>query len=456
MGTTDANQKQAASYFREPWKYTDSDIQTLVRCTKKQFFHLALTCDGAQLRNSNLNVFGRCFLMLYKLCHQVSFAILATLSGMKHSKVASDIFYRHLLHQYKFNCNIPKVIHNGTINQVEIDKLLHQSHQRTPIFYKVLLKDFEDPKKENRIPVPLNLDGTYIDIAGSDDIELQKFMYYQPRANHVCKLLNLTDMAPKFVGLLPVASSQSPSSGDGLLLAKHIELQDSDTSGQYIRSILRGNATYFVILIVDAGFVIKVPNAPVESRGPNSVTLASVCRQENCVLLHTSSRYERYHLERTEQGKIRKVDWTPGKPSLDENVINFSRKLRKSQEALHATLKQNCKVLDMRHIWNESLLPLSGRQLERFGLPDDYKDVPKLSFIVTVCCSLVNAHHPGFYPKYMDSGAGAVRSANIFNSRLFLENPLLHEDIWPTSFTAARTAGTNWVELRFGDLAQHD
>ena len=56
MGATDANQKQAASYFREPWKYTDSDIQTLVRCTKKQFFHLALTCDGAQLRNSSLNV----------------------------------------------------------------------------------------------------------------------------------------------------------------------------------------------------------------------------------------------------------------------------------------------------------------------------------------------------------------------------------------------------------------
>jgi hypothetical protein len=201
------------------------------------------------------------------------------------------------------------------------------------------MRNFEDPRKQNRVPVPFNIDGTYIDIEGSDDFQLNKYMFYQPRSGHTAKWLNLTDLSPKFIGMLPIASSQTPSSGDGLLLAKHIELEDSSGAAQYLRSILRGNDEYFVVLITDAGFVCSVPNAPSEARGPSSVTLAEVCRQEHCVLLHTSNKQERYHLERTPEGKIRKVDWTPGRPSMDENTVNLTRKLRKCQEQIHAALK---------------------------------------------------------------------------------------------------------------------
>ena len=212
---------------------------------------------------------------------------------------------------------------------------------------------------------------------GSEDLELQKHMFYQPRANHVAKCLNLTDLSPKFLGLLPIASSQTPSSGDGLLLSKHIELEDGSTTGQYMRSILRGNSQYFVVLITDAGFVIKVPNAPVQARGPNAVTLASVCAEENCVLLHTSTKYERFHLKRTEAGKLRRVPWVPGNPTLDANVCKFVRILRKPQEQIHAAIKAMFKIMDMRHLWNTSLLPLTPKQLDMFGMPPKYSRVCK-------------------------------------------------------------------------------
>ena len=237
--------------------------------------------------------------MLYRLVHQVSFAIIAATFGLTNSKMASDVFWRHAIHQYNHNCNIPRVIHNQVVNQSEVDKLLEDSYMRTPYFYKVLMRNFEDPRRQNRVPVPINIDGTYIDIEGSDDFQLNKYMFYQPRSGHTAKWLNLTDLSPKFIGMLPIASSQTPSSGDGLLLAKHIELEDSSGAAQYLRSILRGNDEYFVVLITDAGFVCSVPNAPSEARGPSSVTLAEVCRQEHCVLLHTSNKQERYHLERT-------------------------------------------------------------------------------------------------------------------------------------------------------------
>ena len=160
----------------------------------------------------------------------------------------------------------------------------------------------------------------------SSDLELQKYLYYSSRSWNTVKFLNFTDMSPKFVAFLPIATSQSPSSGDGLLISKHIQLQETDGSGQYVRSIIRGNARFFVILVVDAGFVITVPNASCESRG--DITLAELCEQEDCVLLHTSNTVLTYHLEKAANGKIRKVPRVPGKPTLDENAVKFSRLLR--------------------------------------------------------------------------------------------------------------------------------
>ena len=139
------------------------------------------------MKSSGLNIFAQCLLMLFKLCHQASFAVISSIFGLSNRQTASNVFYRHLLHQYKNNCNIPVIIFDNVINQNEVAKLLHGAHMRTSIFYKVLLKDIEDPSGMNRTPVALNIDGTYFDIEGSADIELQKHMFYKPRAGHVAK-----------------------------------------------------------------------------------------------------------------------------------------------------------------------------------------------------------------------------------------------------------------------------
>ena len=124
--------------------------------------------------------------------------------------------------QYIHNCSVPCLLYNGDTVQEEVNKLLEGAFSRTPLFYKKLVEDFEDPSGFDRLPVVLNLDGTYFDIQRSSDLELQKYLYYTPRSGHTVKFLNFTDLSPKFIAFLPVATSQSPSSGDGLLIAQHI------------------------------------------------------------------------------------------------------------------------------------------------------------------------------------------------------------------------------------------
>ena len=94
------------------------------------------------------------------------------------------------------------------------------------------------------------------------------------------KSINFTDMLGKFIGFLPLASSQSPSSGDGFLLSTHISLEDNQAEDKYVRTLLGGNAEYYVILVTDAGFVAFPPNASREfSQNPNVSTLTEICEQ---------------------------------------------------------------------------------------------------------------------------------------------------------------------------------
>ena len=105
---------------------------------------------------------------------------------------------------------------------------------------------------------------TYFDVQNSSDIELQKYLFYKCRSGHTVKLLNFTDLTPKFIAVLPIASSQSPSSGDGSLLSTHIAFEDDLEGEKYVRTLLRGNSRFFVVLVADAGFVTVPPNAPRE------------------------------------------------------------------------------------------------------------------------------------------------------------------------------------------------
>ena len=356
------------------------------------------------------------------------------------------------MQQWVRNCSVPCLLYNGDTVQTEVSKLLHGAYTRTPVFYQKLVEDFEDPSGFDRLPVILNLDGTYFDIQRSSDLELQKYLYYLPRSGHTVKFLNFTDMSPKFLAFLPVATSQSPSSGDGLLIAQHIEIQEGDASGQYVRALFCGNHHFFVILVVDAGFVTTVPNAPREARRPTAITLSELCEQEDCVMLHTSNKALTYHLQRTPAGKIVKVPRADGTPTLDENAVKFTRLLRKTQEQIHAALKQKFPFLNLRKLWLDCLKPFTSRQLARFGLDAErYKDSPRLNFLVTVCCSLINFFHPGFRPHFMKTAQDQIKLASIILKRLFLENPLLHPEIWPVELKPASNDRV-WTDISFAEF----
>ena len=51
--------------------------------------------------------------------------------------------------------------------------------------------------------------------------------------------------------------------------------------------------------------------------------------------------------------------------------------------------------------------------------------------------------------------AEELRAANVILGRLFIENPLIHPEIWPVDFTKART-GHDWTEVTFQDLQAND
>ena len=88
----------------------------------------------------------------------------------------------------------------------------------------------------------LNIDATYLDTTSTADLQLQKYFYYQPRAGHTIKLTTITSMKGKFLAVIPISSSQTPSSGDSYLLAKLTELWDDDSTAEnYLRLVLMGN-----------------------------------------------------------------------------------------------------------------------------------------------------------------------------------------------------------------------
>ena len=166
--------------------------------------------------------------------------------------------------------------------------MLHGAYTRTPTFYRKLVEKFRDPSGRGRRPVVINVDATYIDVAHSQDASLQKSLFYSPRNGHTVKVLNFSDLTGKVIGLLPLASSQSPSSGDAYLTRTYCNMMDESNSANYFREIIAGNDDYFIILVTDAGFVISASNQPRQVR--NCPELSEVCLQEHCVLLHTSNK----------------------------------------------------------------------------------------------------------------------------------------------------------------------
>ena len=262
-------------------------------------------------------------------------------------------------------------------------------------------------------------------------------------------------MKGKFLAVLPLASSSSPASGDHYLVMRFDDIQRHNNQQEtYARAILKGNDQYFVILIVDAGFVHDQHNKPREVQ--DSPTLQDICDDCHAVLLHTSTKHVPYCLARDLHGKIIKVPIDD--PDVDttsiQNTIKFTRLFRIVQEMVHGSLKKRFKYIDAKHLHNSTLLALKPHQLRKFGLPDAYINVPKLSYIYTVCCSIHNKYHPGYSVLYIRE-EDQIAAADRLMTRMFLKNPLLHDSIWPSEIKFDSGSSAYWTKTTFGNLSSH-
>ena len=116
----------------------------------------------------------------------------------------------------------------------------------------------------------------------------------------------------------------------------------------------------------------------------------------------------------------------------------------------HGNLKGQFQIMNPGKLSSYYLQPIPAATLLRCGLSEEYRNVPKLSYIVVVCLSLLNDLHPGYRPAMSDADQRAL--AENLMKRLCLENPL-HHNIWPVDFDGPRsTCRGDWSQTTIGAL----
>ena len=298
-----------------------------------------------------------------------------------------------------------------------------------------------------RIGVFLNIDATYLFTQNSSDIELQKSLFCSFKAGHLIKWFTITDTLGKVQGICPASTSSTPSSGDKSVLARLIQLEENSESGQYIKTIMLGTERFFPIWVTDAGFAAQVANAPRETR--NLDGLVELCERHGATILHTSNVHDTYHLETNDRGELRKVPRVENRPTLDEAAVKFTRCLRYKQEMSFGAEKRMWKIIGAKHIPNSLVEPLSPSQMQRFRVPGDFANTPKITFVATVCMSLYNKIHAGFKLLFFETAEQEIEGAQRLVRRMKVENPLLH-NVFDIRFES-RARGP-WTEHTFADF----
>ena len=313
--------------------------------------------------------------------------------------------------------------------------------ENTPPLILNIFRNFIDPSGRGRIPVLLLLDATYLAVQDSADINLHKTLFYGPKKEHIVKLVCLTNCIGKIVGMLPLACSQSPTCGDSFLVGHFIELEEASGGAQYFRTLIRGNDTFWVILVTDAGLVTRPSKA-----GVNVVSLEDVCIQENCLLLHTKSGDYFLHRDET-SGALSKVEPQPELRTRQAHTIVVSRLVRNINEQAHAGLKQKVGLLGAKKIPRQFLLPVGSKLGTKFGLREEDHQLPRLSIVTCVGVGLYNLIHPGFSIKFLDRHS-QIALAQIYCSRINLENPMDHNISWNARLERNISAGFQSITVR--------
>ena len=220
-----------------------------------------------------------------------------------------------------------------------------------------------------------------------------------------------------------------------------IELEESSGGAQYFRTLIRGNDTFWVILVTDAGLVTRPPRA-----GVNVVGLEDVCIAENCLLLHTKSGD--YLLQRDEStGTISKIQPQPELHTRKAHSVVISRLVRNINEQAHAGLKQKVGLLGAKKIPRQFLYPVGSKLGAAFGLRQEDYQLPRLSIITYVGIGIYNLLHPGFSIKFLDRNS-QISLAQIYCSRMNLENPLDHNCSWNCRLDRNSSSGFQTLAVR--------
>ena len=137
--------RKAATFFPYPWKLSDSGIQHFTRLTKIQFLEFVYENHGFIKLKCRLNAYAAIFLVLVRLAHEIPWHFLGECFGVNH-QTAANIFYSTTAELFLHRSNIPVLVTpNGQVNQGEIDKMLSQAYNNTPVYFRELVKDFKDP-----------------------------------------------------------------------------------------------------------------------------------------------------------------------------------------------------------------------------------------------------------------------------------------------------------------------
>ena len=126
-------------------------------------------------------------------------------------------------------------------------------HNNCPDFQHNLTKDFTDPSGRNRTIVQMYVDATYIYLEKVKNLAHQKVTFLNYKGMNLYKLIAFTTSNGKFITLLPLTNSISPSSGDTMLMNSINIIQAEDHCEE--SHLLRGNERFAVMLIADAGYL---------------------------------------------------------------------------------------------------------------------------------------------------------------------------------------------------------
>ena len=460
LGSVDSRQKKLFNIYSVPWKFDNDDFLDHINMHKRQFFDIVWKQRGCRSRKSELNIFSDTFLWLLKMTKNLSNELLRGMFALRSKAHARQIFIRQNLYYYQQNVNIPNVVkQDGTLNAEERRKIYQLCRNGMAPLHKKLGEYLQDPLDRDRLCTMINVDGSYEDMEGMSDIEHQKAFFSSHRGGHVAKFLNFTSMDGKFVGLLPITTS-SMSSGDGFVTQRFIGLQDDGPSENYMRLLLQGDDEHFVVIISDAGFVIRLHNQPVQIADCPNLSELSEQDDVKAFHLHTSTKYERYILEMNAAGKLHKVydfdeDEAQDKRTQIEHTVKFTRLLRMVQENAHGSLKRTFPFLNGKKMPNTYLKPFSPSERRKNNIPESHKNIPKLSVFIVVGCSLLNEIHPGYRPLYLNDADQILMGENIV-LRMSLENPLLYDQMWPIDFRARARRVDGWSMVRVGRLEYGD